>query len=89
VEPSKSKKPPSELLRNLWPDIRELVMPRRGILIAGFFLMLINRASGLVLPASTKFLIDDVIGANRRELLLPLLLAVLGATLIQGVTSFA
>jgi ABC-type multidrug transport system fused ATPase/permease subunit len=89
VEPAKSKKPASELLRNLWPDIRDLVMPRRGILIAGFFLMLINRASGLVLPASTKFLIDDVIGDNRRELLMPLLLAVLGATLIQGVTSFA
>jgi subfamily B ATP-binding cassette protein MsbA len=51
--------------------------------------MLINRVAGLVLPASTKFLIDDVIGKNRRDLLLPLLLAVVGATLVQGGTSFA
>jgi ABC-type multidrug transport system fused ATPase/permease subunit len=64
-------------------------MPRRGLLAAGFFLMLINRASGLVLPASTKFLIDDVIGKNRRELLVPLLVAVLSATVLQGATSFA
>jgi subfamily B ATP-binding cassette protein MsbA len=51
--------------------------------------MLINRVAGLVLPASTKFLIDDVIGKNRRDLLLPLLLAVVSATLLQGGTSFA
>jgi subfamily B ATP-binding cassette protein MsbA len=45
--------------------------------------------SGLVLPASTKFLIDDVIGKRRTEMLLPLLAAVVTATLIQGVTSFS
>jgi len=59
------------------------------MLMAGFGLMLINRVAGLVLPASTKFLIDDVIGKNRRDLLLPLLLAVVSATLLQGGTSFA
>ena len=51
--------------------------------------MLINRASGLVLPASTKFLIDDVLGNRDVELLKPLLLAVFAATTIQGITSFA
>jgi subfamily B ATP-binding cassette protein MsbA len=50
--------------------------------------MIINRLSGLVLPASTKFLIDDVIGKRHRELLVPLLLAVVFATLVQGATSF-
>src|SRR5436305_14510816 len=89
MEPNKPKKPPSERLKQLWPDIRELVMPRRGLLAAGFALMLVNRASGLVLPASTKFLIDDIIGKGRRELLIPLLAAVVGATIIQGGTSFA
>ena len=64
-------------------------MPRRGLLLAGFGLMLVNRTSGLVLPASTKFLIDDIIGKGRRDMLLPLLAAVVGATLIQGGTSFA
>jgi ABC-type multidrug transport system fused ATPase/permease subunit len=89
MHPAKPKTPTPERLRHLWPDIRELVMPRRGLLAAGFGLMLINRTSGLVLPASTKFLIDDIIGKGRRELLLPLLLAVVTATLVQGGTSFA
>ena len=83
------KKPAgSERLRALLPEILELIRPRRGLLALGFVLMLINRVSGLVLPASTKFLIDDIIGKQRRDLLLPLVLAVLGATAIQGVTSF-
>src|SRR5258706_8154339 len=78
----------SERFRALWPEIRELIRPRQKLLAIGFVLMLINRVSGLVLPASTKFLIDDIIGKQRRDLLLPLVLAVLAATAIQGVTSF-
>jgi ABC-type multidrug transport system fused ATPase/permease subunit len=73
----------------LWPEIRELVRPRQGLLAAGFGLMIVNRLSGLVLPASTKFLIDDIIGHQRRDLLGPLVLAVILATMVQGVTSFA
>src|SRR4029453_17240368 len=66
-----------------------LLKPRRGLLAIGFVLMAVSRVCALVLPASTKFLIDDVIGKRRTELLLPLVSAVLVATLIQGVTSFA
>jgi len=51
--------------------------------------MVINRITGLVLPASTKFLVDDVIGKHRSSLLPPLVGAVLLATLLQGITSFA
>ena len=51
--------------------------------------MVVNRLAGLVLPASTKFLIDDIIGHQRRDLLGPLVLAVVLATAVQGVTSFA
>jgi subfamily B ATP-binding cassette protein MsbA len=51
--------------------------------------MVVNRLSGLVLPASTKFLIDDIIARQRGELLGPLVLAVVVATALQGVTSFA
>ncbi len=51
--------------------------------------MLINRVSGLVLPASSKFLIDDVIGRGHSQLLTPLALAVGAATLVQAVTSFS
>jgi subfamily B ATP-binding cassette protein MsbA len=85
----RSDKPTSERLSALWPQIRELVRPRRGLLIAGVGLMVINRLSGLVLPASTKFLIDDVIGRRQGDLLVPLVAAVLGATAVQGTTSFA
>jgi subfamily B ATP-binding cassette protein MsbA len=51
--------------------------------------MVINRITGLVLPASTKFLVDDVIGKKHASLLVPLVAAVLVSTLIQGITSFA
>jgi ABC-type multidrug transport system fused ATPase/permease subunit len=81
-------KPRSERLRELLPDIMELVRPRRRLLIVGFVLMVINRISGLVLPASTKFLIDDVIGKKQVHLLAPLITAVAAATLIQAATSF-
>ena len=83
------KKPPSEQLRDLWPDIWEMVRPRRKLLAAGFVLMIVNRVAGLVLPASTKFFIDDVIGKHQLSLLTPLVLAVVGATLVQGGTSFS
>jgi subfamily B ATP-binding cassette protein MsbA len=63
--------------------------PRRRLLALGFVLMVINRVTSLVLPASTKFLVDDVIGKGRANLLLPLVGTVLLSTLIQGATSFA
>ena len=75
-------------LRAVLPDIWELVRPRRGLLAVGLVLMAINRVASLVLPASTKFLIDDVIGKKHTNMLLPLLGAVVLATIVQGVTSF-
>ena len=54
----------------------------------GFFLMAINRLAGLVLPGSTKYLVDDVIGKRHVQLLVPIVLAVVGATILQGLTSF-
>ncbi len=65
-----------------------MLRPRKRILAIGFVLMIIGRICGLVLPISTKYLIDNVIGKKQLDLLVPLVLLVLGATLIQGVTSF-
>jgi subfamily B ATP-binding cassette protein MsbA len=81
----------SEKRKNTWkslPDVWALMKPRRGLLALGFVLMAINRVAGLVLPASTKYLIDNVIGKKQIQLLTPIVLAVLTATVIQGLTSF-
>ncbi|MGE5569698.1 MAG: ABC transporter ATP-binding protein [Rhodospirillales bacterium] len=91
METQKKEKeaPTSERLRALWPDIWELLRPRRWSLALGFVLIAINRAAGLVLPASTKYLVDDVIGKRQVEMLVPLVAVVLAATAVQGITSFS
>ena len=48
-------------LRAVLPLVWELIRPRRGLLALGFILMAINRVASLVLPYSTRFLIDNVI----------------------------
>jgi hypothetical protein len=68
----------------LWPDIWAMMKPRRWMFAGGFLLMVVNRVSGLVLPASTKFLIDDVIGKRHVNILVPLVLGVVSATLIKA-----
>jgi ABC-type multidrug transport system fused ATPase/permease subunit len=70
------------------PDIWALIRPRRGMLGLGLVLVTINRVAGLVLPGSSKYLFDNVIDRHQINLLLPIILAVIGATLLQGVTSF-
>src|SRR5438477_3974567 len=88
-EADKPKPSRSARLRALWPELRALMVPRRGLLFLGLALIAVNRVAGLVLPASTRYVIDDVVGKRRTDLLLPLLGLVLAATLVQGVTSFA
>src|SRR4030081_3307827 len=81
----------SEKRKNAWknlPDVWALMKPRRGLLALGFVLMAINRLSGLVLPASTKSLVENVISKRQIQLLTPIVLAVLAATVVQGLTSF-
>jgi ABC-type multidrug transport system fused ATPase/permease subunit len=79
----------SERLRELLPDVWVFIKPRRWLFALGFVLMAVNRLSGLVLPYSTRPLIDDIIGKKHVQLLPPLVLLVLGATAVQGVSSFA
>ena len=75
--------------KRAWQETRALMAEHKRSLAIGFSLMLVNRLTGLVLPASSKYLIDDVIGKQRHDLLLPLALAALGATVIQALTGFA
>jgi ABC-type multidrug transport system fused ATPase/permease subunit len=74
--------------KDAWRDARDLIWAHRYRLSLGMLLMVVNRLVGLVLPASSKYLIDDVILKRRSELLIPLALAVGGATLIQALSSF-
>ena len=83
------KKAKKKITWSSLPEIWALIHPRRGILAVGFVLMAINRVCGLVLPASTKYLVDDVITKRQQQLLGPIVLGVVTATVIQGLSSFA
>jgi len=72
-----------------WQEARQLVRAHRRRIALGLVLMVIGQLAGLVMPWCSKFLIDDVIGKGRRELLVPLALAAGAATLIQAATTFA
>jgi subfamily B ATP-binding cassette protein MsbA len=79
----------SESLKTLLPEVFALMKPRRGLLVAGALLMIVNRVCGLALPVSTKYLIDNVMRQGQFRLLLPIVLAVVAATVIQGLTSYS
>jgi subfamily B ATP-binding cassette protein MsbA len=87
-KPQAKPKVSRKTLRAIGPFLWEMVRPRRGLLAVGFLLMIINRISGLVLPYSSKYVIDKVALHHQVELLKPLVLLVLTATAIQGITSF-
>src|SRR5437762_11327526 len=84
--PQPGVRPPR--LSDAWGEAKQIVWSHRRRLGLGMLLMLVNRASGLVLPATSKFLIDEVIGKRRGELLPALALAAGGATVVQAATSF-
>ena len=79
---------PKPKLKKVLPEVWKLMKPR-GLLLGGsFLLMIVNRASGLILPASTKYLIDNVMGKHQLNLLPIIVGVVVCATILQGVTSF-
>jgi ABC-type multidrug transport system fused ATPase/permease subunit len=76
-------------LATVWSEARALIRAHRRRLALGLALLLVSRLAGMVLPATSKVLIDDVIGGRRADLLLPLALAAGIATLIQAATSYS
>jgi subfamily B ATP-binding cassette protein MsbA len=76
-------------IANAWAETRELVWAHRHRLALGLALMLVNRLAGVVLPATSKYLIDDVIGRHRADLLVPLALAAGTATIVDAISGFA
>ena len=75
-------------LSGTWREAKGLIIAHRSQLALGALLMLISRLVGLVLPASSKYIIDEVVTKGRAELLLPVALAAGIATLLQAITSF-
>jgi subfamily B ATP-binding cassette protein MsbA len=86
---AEEKKKKRLTLSRAWRDARELVWAHRSRLALGMALMLVNRLVALVLPASSKYLVDEVIINRRGELLATIALAAGAATVVQAVTSFA
>ena len=77
-------------VKKLWPQIVSLVAPRKGLLVIGLFLMAINRVAGLVLPYTSKPLLDKVLTPTGDAHLLPRYIAyVFSAMLLQAITSFS
>ncbi len=83
-----AKKRKVERLAALWPDIKALLWPRRWTLALGLGLVGVSRVAGVASPAAMKYLIDDVLGERRVELLPRLVLLVAGATLVQAGTGY-
>jgi subfamily B ATP-binding cassette protein MsbA len=75
--------------KNAWAEARQIIWRHRRGLAIGFLLILVNRAASLVLPGSTKFVVDTIIGHKRGDLLWLVAVAAGGATLISAITSFA
>jgi subfamily B ATP-binding cassette protein MsbA len=83
------KRKPS--LKKLWPQIRLLIAPRLGLLAAGMALMVVNRFAGLVLPYTSKPLLDTVLSPEHPhpELLPRFIALVFTAMIVQAITSFS
>jgi ABC-type multidrug transport system fused ATPase/permease subunit len=81
-------KKPKVNMTNAWQEAHALIWAHRKQLALGTLLVLVNSAAGFVLPTSTKFLVDDVIGKHDMGLLKLITLAVIGATVVQAATSF-
>jgi ABC-type multidrug transport system fused ATPase/permease subunit len=81
--------PKKKLSPGAWEEARALVWKHRVRLSIGLAVMVVNRLSGLVLPATTKYLMDNVIGQKQWDLLPKLAMVTAAATLVDTITSFA
>jgi subfamily B ATP-binding cassette protein MsbA len=78
-------------LKKMWPQIWGLVKPRTGLLIGGLGLMVINRVADLVLPYTSKTLLDKVLSTQHPhpDLLPKIIALVFSAMVVQAITSFS
>jgi ABC-type multidrug transport system fused ATPase/permease subunit len=67
---------------------KTIIWPRRNLVFIGLLLIVIRSLSGLVLPWQSKVLLDDVVPNKDYSQLYTLIFIVLGAILVQAITSF-
>jgi len=67
---------------------KTIVWPRKKLLLLGLLLIIISRIAGLVLPASGKYFMDEVIAKHNLDYLRNMLLVITGSIVIQAATSF-
>jgi ABC-type multidrug transport system fused ATPase/permease subunit len=82
-----AKKKPN--LRKVLPEIWKIIRPRRWLLLFGLLLVAIKSAASFVLPMTSKYLLDNVFHQHQKSILLPLVLIVLAATLVQAIASYS
>ena len=80
---------PKPRLSKVMPEVWKLVKPRKWLIGGSFLIMVVNRATSLVLPGSTKYLIDNVMNRGQLNLLPKIVGVVVAATILQGVSSYA
>ncbi len=86
-EDPKKKKPS---IKKVLPQVWSLIAPRKGLIAAGMALMVVNRVAGLVMPFTSKPLLDKVLKPSGDPALLPkLIVYVFTAMVIQAITSFS
>jgi len=64
------------------------IWPRKYLLLLGLVLIVISRLASLILPYSSKYLIDNVVVNKDFEALKYLLIIVSGAIFVQAITSY-
>jgi ATP-binding cassette, subfamily B, putative efflux pump len=81
--------PKKKLTAGAWEEARELIWKHRGRLSIGLIVMIIDRLSSFVMPWASKLVINDVVLKGDWDLLPKLAMAVVGATIVGAITSFA
>ena len=87
AKPEEKKKPIN--YANAWAEARRLMWAHRWRLATGLVIMLIGRGLSLVMPASTKYVIDEVIAKKRGDMLSTVAMVAVAATILQAAASFA
>jgi len=86
---SATRKKTKVTLETVRREAGRLMWRHRRTLGIGLVLMVVGRLAAFVVPLASKYVVDEVLTLGRAELLVPLALATLAATIVQAGTAFA